>query len=219
MLALGIILLVLVLVMLMPVGVDGEYIAGNVRLSAKISFYRLQLLPPKPKKEKKENKRNKPKKLSPEETTVPEKKKSKFKLNFNFEEITAILKAALGAVGNFGKKIKVDRFLLHYTAAGKDPYDTAQTYGCVNAALSALAPICASRYKVKDCDVWTRVDFVDEKMSIDFALALRIRVGQVLAVAFALVYRAALILIKNKLRLRKERKQLIKNMNTEEGLN
>lgn len=219
MIALGIFLTILVLVMFIPVGIDGEYIAGNYKLAAKISFFRLQLLPQKPQKPKKEKKAKKQPDSAEASPQEPKKQKKKLSLSFNREEIFSLIKHALKAVGKFGGHINVDRFLLHYTAAGKDPYDTAQTFGYVNAALSSLAPICAKRYKVKDCDVWTRIDFLEEKMSLDFALALSIRIGQILSVAFALLYRAAIIFIKNKLRLRKERRQLIKNINTQEGLN
>ena len=217
MIALGVILIVLTIILLIPVGVDGEYISGEFKLAAKVAFYRIDLIPPKHKKDKKKASEDVSEATSDE--AAPKKQKTKLKLNFNKDEIFSLVKAALSSLGNFGRKIKVNRFLLHYTAAGKDPYNTAQTFGYVNAALSALAPICAKRYKVRDCDVWTRVDFLEEKMSIDFALALSIRVGQILAVAFALAFSAVVILIKNKLRLKKERKQFIKAMNTEEGMN
>ena len=219
MIALGIILAILVLTMLIPVGIDGEYIAGNYKLSAKISFYHLQILPKKPQNPKKEKKAKKQPDTAEASGQEPKKQKKKLSLSFNREEIFSLIKHALKAVGKFGGHVNVDRFLLHYTAAGKDPYDTAQTFGYVNAALSSLAPICAKRYRVKDCDVWTRIDFLEEKMSLNFALALSIRVGQVMSVAVVLLYRSAIIFIKNKLRLRKESRQLIKNMNTQEGLN
>lgn len=230
MIALGIIIGVLVLIMLIPVGVDAEYVSQEFKLSAKVCGFHIQLIPKKLSEKHKKPKVKKKTKETTEEKSEdkPKPKKAKKKLSFNFEELLALAKAALKAVGNFGRKLKVDRFLLHYTAAGSDPYKTAQTFGYVNAALSSLAPICAKRYKVRDCDVWTRVDFVEEKMSIDGALALSIRVGQVLSIAFALLFKALQILIKNKLRLRRERKQLEKslktnietkdNSNTEEGM-
>ena len=217
MIAFGVILIVLTIILLIPVGVDGEYISGEFKLAAKVAFYRIELIPSKHKKDKKKASEDVSEAASDE--AAPKKQKTKLKLNFNKDEIFSLVKAALSSLGNFGRKLKVNRFLLHYTAAGKDPYNTAQTFGYVNAALSALAPICAKRYKVRDCDVWTRVDFLEEKMSIDFALALSIRVGQILAVAFALAFSAVVILIKNKLRLKKEQKQFIKAMNTEEGMN
>ena len=228
MIALGIIVGVLVLIMLIPIGIDGEYVSNELKLSAKVCGIHIQLIPKKLSEKHKKPKPKNKKDNKKEANAEAKPKKPKKKLSFNFEELLDLAKAALKAVGNFGRKIKVDRFLLHYTAAGSDPYNTAQNFGYVNAALSSLAPICARRYKVRDCDVWTRVDFMAEKMSVDFALALSIRVGQVLSVAFALLFKAAHILIKNKLRLRKERKQLVKmqalntdtqtNSNTEEGM-
>lgn len=230
MIALGIIIAVLLLVMLIPVGVDAQYVSNEFKLSAKVCGIHIQLVPKKlsEKHKPKEKKEKKPKKVKAKDDDAAKPKK---KLSFNFDELLALAKAALKAVGNFGRKLKVDRFLLHYTAAGSDPYNIAQNFGYVNAALSSLAPICAKRYKVRDCDVWTKVDFMAEKMSTDAALALSIRIGQVLSVAFALLFKAAHILIKNKLRLRKEKKLLQKNQqfnketnpetqnsNTEEGM-
>ena len=216
MIALCVIAAVIILILLIPVGVDAEYIGGNIRLCAKLCGYKICLYP----KEKKDKAAKKTKEeASTEKLDKPKKKKSSFQLSFNMSEIFAIAKVALEAVGNFGRKLKVDRFLLHYTAGGTDPCDTANTFGMVNAGLSALAPVCASRYKVKDCYVKTEVDFLSEKMKLDFALTLSIRVGQILAVAFTLIGRALVIFVKNRFRLRKERKQLIKTINSEEGLN
>ena len=51
-----VILAVLVLIGCIPVGVDAAYGEGGVLLSAKISFFRLQILPANPKKPKKPTK-------------------------------------------------------------------------------------------------------------------------------------------------------------------
>ena len=53
-----VILAVLVLIGCIPVGVDAAYGEGGVLLSAKIGFFRLQILPAKPKKPKKAKKSN-----------------------------------------------------------------------------------------------------------------------------------------------------------------
>ena len=115
-----------------------------------------------------------------------------------------LVKAVLRGFGKFGK-LTVDRFMLHYVAAGTDPYATAMTYNYVNAALSSLAPICAERCIVKDCDVWTNIDFTEEKTRIDFGLCVVIRIGQVFRMVFAILFGALWILIKNKFRLLKEK--------------
>ena len=107
-------------------------------------------------------------------------------------------------VGKFGK-LTVDRFMLHYVAGGDDPYRTAMTYNYVNAALSTLAPVCASRFIVKDSDVYTDVDFTLDKSRIDFGVCLVIRIGQVFRMFFALAFGVLGILLKNKLRLFREK--------------
>ena len=60
-----VILAVLVLIGCIPVGVDAAYGEGGVLLSAKIGFFRLQILPAKPKKPKKPKT---PKQQKPEQT-------------------------------------------------------------------------------------------------------------------------------------------------------
>ena len=102
------------------------------------------------------------------------------------------------------KKFKVDRFVLRYVAAGWDPAETAITYGWVNAALSSLAPLCRERFTVKDCEVRTDIDFMADWMHLDFGLCVTIRIGQILGTVFGIGFSALKILLKNKLRLKKE---------------
>ena len=206
---LGVIIGIIALIMLIPVGADVGYENGELSLSAKVCGIMLKLLPrkpadeSKPKKEKKSKKEKKPKEPGPEQAPKPRKK---LNLQLNMDEILALVKAVLRGFGKFGK-LTVDRFMLHYVAAGSDPYATAMTYNYVNAALSSLAPICAERFIVKDCDVWTNIDFTEEKTRIDFGLCVVIRIGQVFRMVFAILFGALWILIKNKFRLLKEKRK------------
>ena len=109
-------------------------------------------------------------------------------------------------LGRFGRKLAVDRVLLHYTAAGKDPYNTAMTFGYVNGALTTLAPICRRSFDAKDVDVWTDVDFTTEKTKVDFGVALTIRIGQIFGVVFTILFGALGIIIKHKFRKFKEKR-------------
>lgn len=212
---LGIIIAVIALIMLIPAGIDIGYENGQLSLSAKVCGILLQLLPKKPvdeskpKKEKKPKKKKESKAKPAEQAGTPKKKK---KLDFNRDELLALVKAVLRGLGKFGK-LTVDRFMLHYVAAGKDPYTTAMTYNYVNAALSSLAPVCSRSFIVKDCDVWTDVDFTQEKTRIDFGLCVVIRIGQIFHMVFAILFGALGILIKNKFRLLKEK---IKNRGKKE---
>ena len=213
---LGVIIAIIVAIMLVPVGADVAYEGGELRLSAKVCGVLLQLIPKppadetKPKKEKKPKKPKKPKKQKkqPEEQaqTGEEKPKKKLNLDFSMDEIMGLVKSVLRGLGRFGRKLSVDRFLLHYTAAGKDPYNTAMTFGYVNGALTTLAPICRRSFDAKDVDVWTDVDFTTEKTKVDFGVALTIRIGQIFGVVFTILFGALGIIIKHKFRKFKEKR-------------
>lgn len=210
---LGVIVAIIIAIMLVPVGADVAYEGGELRLSAKVCGMLLQLIPKppadetKPKKEKKP-KKTKKKKKQPEEQpqTGEEKPKKKLNLDFSMDEIMGLVKSVLRGLGRFGRKLSVDRFLLHYTAAGKDPYTTAMTFGYVNGALTTLAPICRRTFDTKDVDVWTDVNFTTEKTKVDFGVALTIRIGQILGVVFTILFGALGILIKHKFRKFKEKR-------------
>lgn len=211
---LGVIVLIIAAILLIPVGADVAYEGGQLRLSAKVCGMLLQLIPKppadetKPKKEKKPKKPKKPKKKKAEEPPKEgeEKPKKKLELDFSMDEIFGLVKSVIRGLGRFGRKLSVDRFLLHYTAAGKDPYDTAMTFGYVNGALTTLAPMCSRTFNVKETDVWTDVDFTAEKMTVDFGIALTIRIGQILGVVFSIAFGALGILIKHKFRKFKEKR-------------
>lgn len=210
---LGVIVAIIVAIMLVPVGADVAYEGGELRLSAKVCGMLLQLIPKppadetKPKKEKKPKKPKKKKKQPEEQAqTGEEKPKKKLDLDFSMDEILGLVKSVLRGLGRFGRKLSVDRFLLHYTAAGKDPYNTAMTFGYVNGALTTLAPICRRTFDAKDVDVWTNVDFTTEKTKVDFGVALTIRIGQIFGVVFTILFGALGIFIKHKFRKFKEKR-------------
>ena len=201
---LAVIVLLITLILLVPVGADLRYEDGVIRISAKAAGIKLQLIP----RPKKEEKPEKPKKEKPEkekkETDQPQKEKKKRSLPFNAEEILKLLKDVLVRIGRFGRKFKVERFVLHWIAAGWDPYYTARTFAVVNAGLSQLAPICTERFHCKDSSVWTDIDFVRDDMFFEFGLTMTIRIGQIIGTGLSIGFAAAKIFIKSKLRKKRE---------------
>ena len=191
---LGVFLAILLLILLIPFGVDLGYEGGMFHLSVKVSALLIQILP------KAEGKEKKPKK--------EKKAKKKKKLPFSRDELLELLRVVLKTIGKFGRAWKVDRFALHYIAAGDDPYDVAMTYGYVNAALSSLAPLCRKRFRVKDCSVWTDVDFTADKTFLEGGLAMTINFWRINGVINTLLFGALKILLRNKRRRKKEEKAL-----------
>ena len=105
------------------------------------------------------------------------------------------------------------RYIAFRWLIGKRRYperDTAVTYGKVNAALSSLAPLCRQRFAVKDCSVWTDVDFTENKSFLEFGLAMTITLWRIFGVINSILFGALKILIRSKRRRKKEKKTLEK---------
>lgn len=209
---LGVFLALLALILFIPVGVDLGNEGGQFHLSAKVSALLIQLIPKTEKKpkEEKNTKKKKKKKKSEDEGEEEPKPKKKRSLPFNRDELLELLQVVLKGIGRFGRAWHVDRFVLHYVAAGDDPYDTAMTYGTVNGILASLAPLCRERFRVRDCSVWTDVDFAADKTFLEFGLAMTITLWRILGVVNRLGFGALRILIRSKRRKKREAKALKK---------
>ena len=178
-----IILLIFILLNVIPIGINFKLISEKITLSLKFGSALLPVFPKKkaagdaPEKKKKEKKK-KTEEEKPEKAAKPKKAKKKKKggLHFTFDELKAAVKSVFKGFGILLHGINIDKFMLHYTAAGSDPYKTAITYNYVNAIMSSLAPICAKRFRCKDADVWTDIDFTSPFIvpDIEFSVALRL---------------------------------------------
>ena len=134
-----VILAVLVLIGCIPVGVDAAYGEGGVLLSAKISFFRLRILPAKPKKPKKPKKAKKSKQQKPAASPAPSAApdaptaetapQKKLALPGGLRGILRLVNLALSTLGDLRRKLRVEELTLHVTFAGGDPADAALHYG------------------------------------------------------------------------------------------
>ena len=196
------------LIMLVPIGADLRYEDEVIRVSAKIAGIKIQLIPKKKKEPKTEqSEEEKPKPESKPKEEKPKKQKKGRSFSLNVEEILDLLKAVLKGFGRFGRKIKVERFVLHWTAAGCDPYLVARMFSVVNAGLSQLAPICTERFHCRDSSVWTDIDFVSDRMFFEFGLTITIRIGQIVGTGIRLAVGALVILLRSKRRVKQEKKE------------
>ena len=180
-----VILAVLVLIGCIPVGVDAAYNEGGVLLSAKIGFFRLQILPAKPKKPKK-TKQEKPAvspapSAAPDAPTAETAPKKKLALPGGLNGILRLVNLALSTLGDLRRKLRVEELTLHVTFAGDDPADAALHYGQAWAAVGALMPALDRLFVIKKRDICPILDYNREQMSVDAHLILTITIGRALA--------------------------------------
>ena len=182
-----VILAVLVLIGCIPVGVDAAYGEGGVLLSAKIGFFRLQILPAKPKKPEKPKK---PKQQKPAASSAPSAApdapaepaaKKKLALPGGLNGILRLVNLALSTLGDLRRKLRVEELTLHVTFAGDDPADAALHYGQAWAAVGALMPALDRLFVIKKRDICPILDYNREQMSVDAHLILTISIGRALA--------------------------------------
>ena len=206
---LAVIVGIVTLIMLIPIGADIRYEDGVVRVSAKAAWIKLQLIPKQKKsqKEEKPKKERKKKEKPPQDQKEEPSPKKKREFPFNAEEILELLKTVLKKFGRFGKKFKVERFVLHWIAAGWEPYTIARVFSIVNAGLSQLSPICVERFHCKDSSVWTDIDFVRDDMFLEFGLTMTIRIGQIIGTGLGIAFGALKILLRSKRRRKAEAKE------------
>ncbi|MBQ3373953.1 MAG: hypothetical protein IJG40_12580 [Oscillospiraceae bacterium] len=201
----GILILIIFLICQIRVGVDISFVEKKLVLSVKLCGLLVQIYPRKNSKLKKPKQEEpKPEEKKPPKEKKPKKKKPKKEkkgpgLMISGDEIIELLKKVLDGLAKFSRGFSVDRFLLHWVAAGKDPCDTARLFASVNAILSSLAPYCAERFHCRNTDVRTDIVFTTDKMALDFGIAVVLRIGAVFSMLFTILFGVIGILIRNKL--------------------
>ena len=202
---LGIIVLLIVLVLNVPVGADAAYIGGEFTLAARANGFSFQILP-KSRGARTSRRRRRSRKKRKAKAQSESEPKSRKKLNFTKEELFELAKRVLKGVGKFGKGHR-EQVHAALCRRGDDPYDTVVTYNYVNAALSTLIPICEEKFIVKESDIRTDIDFTADKTKVDVELCATIKACAGHAHALRNSVRRARVLIQNKRRLRREKKQ------------
>lgn len=212
----GIIAAVIALIMCISLGIDFNYEDNEIRLCVKICGVLLQIFPKDPeekeKSAKKEKKQKKPKKKKEKQEkeskeTTNEPKKKSLPLDISLEEIFLLIKKVLKALGHFTGRIQTDRLMFHYLGGGSDPHDIAVKFAYLNAAIDAVAPAAHSALNIHEYDIRTDLDFMLEKTKIDFGIAISLTIGSVFRMIFAILNGAIGILIKNRIRVFKEKRE------------
>ena len=112
------------------------------------------------------------------------------------------MELALDFLGDFRRKLRVNRLMLHLTMAADDPCDLAVNYGRANAAMATLLAQLQRLFVIKRQDVQVGCDFTANETTILARLDLTITLGRIIS----LVVRYGIRAIKTYLFIQKKRK-------------
>lgn len=170
-------LAVIVLLAVLPLGASVKYDSGGLLVRLIAGPARITLFPRK-KKDKKEKKPKKQKKPAPKMEAAP-KEKTGGKLT----DFLPLVQVALDFLGDFRRKLRVNRLEMKIIMAGGDPCDLAVNYGRAWTALGNLVPLLERCFVIKKRDLEVECDFVAEETLIYARLDLTITLGRILSLA------------------------------------
>ncbi len=174
MIAWMIVIIILLLILAFPVGIDAAYGADARFLKLKLGPFRKTLLP----RIKKESKQKEKQQKEPDKKEDQPKKKKRLSL----DDILTLAEIALDAIHRFRIHLSVDRFHMHWIAASADPYAAVQQYGRINALLGVMQAKAHTALKIRDEDVRTELDLTKEHPVVEIRLILSIQIWEILLI-------------------------------------
>ena len=141
----------------------------------------------------KKPKKEKPKKEKPPKDTVGEGPQGG-----SWKKFLPLVRLGLHFLGDFRRKLRVNRLVLRLTLAGDDPCDLAVNYGRAWAAVGNLLAALQRAFVIQKRDVEVQCDFLGEETKVVFAMDLTITLGRILGLLVKYGIRAVAILLKMK---------------------
>lgn len=205
---------ILFLLAILPLGASVKYdedgslvkiIAGPVRI--KVFPAKKKDKPPKEAEKKAEKKAPEPAPKSEPPMTLPREelpqKKEKKKKGGSVLDFLPLVRLAFDFLGDFRRKLRLNRLELKVTLAGDDPCDLALNYGRAWEALGNLMPKLEKWFVIKKRDLDVQCDFTASETVIYARLDITITLGRLLSLVVVYAVRALIKFLK----IKKMRKQ------------
>lgn len=141
----------------------------------------------------KKPKKEKPKKEKPPKDTIGEAPQGG-----SWKKFLPLVRLGLHFLGDFRRKLRVNRLVLRLTLAGDDPCDLAVNYGRAWAAVGNLLAAMQRAFVIQKRDVEVQCDFLGEETKVVFAMDLTITLGRILGLLVKYGIHAVAILLKMK---------------------
>ena len=178
---LGALALLIILVLLLRVGVLVS-LTDTLTVLLRIGPAAIPLYPAAEKKEKPA------KKAKPTTETTPKAKK-KLSLDITRQDVQAALKAVWqaleGVLRRIGRRVRITPCEVSVVVGGPWPDKVAEQYGLISAAVWTVMPRLEQLIHIRDPYIHLDVDFNAPSTNVEGKLGLYLRVGDLLAIAFA----------------------------------
>lgn len=203
---------ILTLLAILPLGVSVKYNSEGPLVRLILGPVRMTVFPAK-KKEKKEKpkKEEKPvekaeekKSSAPIKPAIPPKEEEQQakESGGSWTDFLPLVKTVLDFLGDFRRKLRVNRLEMKLILAGDDPCDLGLNYGRAWAALGNLMPRLEEIFVIKKRDVEVECDFEATETLVTARLDMTITLGRLLAAVVRFAFRA----IKQFLQIKNKRK-------------
>lgn len=161
---------VVVLIGFIPVGISARYDGDGPLVKLIAGPVRATVVPgrKKDKKPAKEKKEDTPKSAVSGQSTK----------GGSIADFFPFVRIVLDFLGDFGRKLRVNRLELDVVLAGDDPCDLAINYGRANAALGGLISQLERFFVIKKRNMQVQCDFLADKTLVTARLELTITIGR-----------------------------------------
>ena len=191
-----IVIVALLLLLILPLGVDASYLDKKGAVKLKIGPILVQILPKKGK-----NKSPEPgdKKEKPKAAGEPRKKQPR-----SSGDIVSLAKLALDLLARLRRRLSIDLLQLRFVAGSEDPYRAVMLYGRANAILASLLPPARLAFKLRQEEISTAVDFNRSLPMIEGRLVATLQVWELIYLAVCALWAF--------LKWKRQRKQKLKTV-------
>lgn len=200
---------VLTFLAVLPLGVSAQYNSQGALVRLILGPIRLTLVPgkkkDKPPKEKKQKpkpqKAEQPRQIGADKPSAPPQTGKK-ESGGSLLDFLPLVNTVFDFLGDFRRKLRLDRLEVKLILAADDPCDLAVNYGKAWAALGNLLPKLEQWFVIKKRDLEVECDFTASETLIIARLDITVTLGRLLAALVRFAFRA----IKEYLKINKKRK-------------
>jgi hypothetical protein len=179
---------ILVCLAVLPLGVDLLYHAQGFRAAIVAGPIRIPVFPLKEKNgsessDHKEEKTQDVPAKNPPQKAAPAKAEQQGEKPGNWTDFLPLVQLALDLLGDFRRKLRINRLELNLIMAADDPCDLAVNYGRGWAALGNLVPLLERAFVIKKRDIRLQCDFTATEMKVNAHAVITITLGRLIALA------------------------------------